>query len=162
MFKLDVISCNNGHDMNRIGAAYDPIDNTVVIFDGPGTASAVGYVKVPDRIICLSQIITWSVADVIHGISDNTNIKPEFKEAMIKACLDTEHYLKRRLNDANEVTTGEWIEIDNGDGCIDYKCPVCGDIWTLNDGTPKDNEMYFCPRCAARLDLKEGEQDGSD
>lgn len=47
MITLKVHSCNNGHDMSKIGAAYDPKDNTVVIFDGPGTAAGIGYVEIP-------------------------------------------------------------------------------------------------------------------
>lgn len=48
MINLKVNPCRNGHDMSKIGAAYDPTDNTVVIFDGPGTALAIGYVNLPD------------------------------------------------------------------------------------------------------------------
>jgi hypothetical protein len=33
----------------------------------------------------------------------------------------------------------------------------CGIAWTLmNDGTPADNEMLFCPFCSKRID--EGEE----
>ena len=27
----------------------------------------------------------------------------------------------------------------------------CGIAWSLTDGTPKDNEMAFCPRCGGHL-----------
>ena len=61
---LKVESCHNGHDMSKIGAAYDQTDNTVVIFDGPGTASAIGYVEIPTKRghwICCGQDDTSDV-----------------------------------------------------------------------------------------------------
>lgn len=32
-----------------------------------------------------------------------------------------------------------------------WKCSVCDKYWLLNDGTPFDNEMNFCPRCGADM-----------
>lgn len=39
-----------------------------------------------------------------------------------------------------------------------WKCSNCGDYWLLNDGTPFDNEMNFCPKCGARMDGKKNEE----
>lgn len=35
-----------------------------------------------------------------------------------------------------------------------WKCSVCDKYWLLNDGTPFDNEMNFCPRCGADMRKK--------
>lgn len=29
---------------------------------------------------------------------------------------------------------------------------ACGHYFTVNDGTPSDNEMHYCPFCAAKID----------
>lgn len=28
---------------------------------------------------------------------------------------------------------------------------VCGVQWCLNEGTPKDNEMNYCPECGKKI-----------
>ena len=37
-----------------------------------------------------------------------------------------------------------------------YWAANCGIHWCLEDGTPKDNGMNFCPRCGKRLKQKGG------
>lgn len=32
----------------------------------------------------------------------------------------------------------------------------CGDLFTINDGTPEDNGMFFCHRCGRQLVVKKG------
>ena len=47
---------------------------------------------------------------------------------------------------------GEWKETDMGwDGDTAWVCSVCGEPWTLIDGTPKENNMNFCPNCGAKM-----------
>lgn len=45
---------------------------------------------------------------------------------------------------------GRWIESDHGS----YVCSMCGEDWVLNDGTPAENNMNYCPRCGARMEEK--------
>ena len=45
----------------------------------------------------------------------------------------------------------EWKEWDEDT----WSCSVCGEPWTLTEGTPKDNGMNYCPNCGARMDGKE-------
>lgn len=42
---------------------------------------------------------------------------------------------------------GRWIESDHGS----YICSLCYEDWMLNDGTPEENHMNYCPRCGARM-----------
>lgn len=62
---------------------------------------------------------------------------------------------KKRLEKQLEqgVKRGEWEEISeyNGWGDTHYRCSVCGEEWYLEDGTPKQNNMNFCPRCGADM-----------
>lgn len=33
-----------------------------------------------------------------------------------------------------------------------YECSECGLMWSLDEGTPKENEMYYCPKCGSKMD----------
>ena len=51
-----------------------------------------------------------------------------------------------------ERMRGTWIEDDDGwDGVI-WRCSACDALFTLINGTPKENEYYFCPHCGARME----------
>ena len=47
-----------------------------------------------------------------------------------------------------EVKHGHWVN----KGFEPLRCSVCGDSWTFIEGTPKDNEAYYCPHCGAKMD----------
>jgi len=48
---------------------------------------------------------------------------------------------------------GHWIKhIDLFDG-EQYECSECGVLWEFNDGTPEDNEAYFCPKCGTKMTI---------
>ena len=32
-----------------------------------------------------------------------------------------------------------------------WECSNCRDTWMLNDGSPKDNRMEYCPYCGAKI-----------
>jgi NAD-dependent SIR2 family protein deacetylase len=32
-----------------------------------------------------------------------------------------------------------------------WECSECRHWWTLNNGSPEDNNMKFCPRCGAEI-----------
>ena len=49
---------------------------------------------------------------------------------------------------------GEWKTVKGIDGDEYYECPNCGEPWVLVAGTPKDNNMNFCPNCGA--DMRKG------
>lgn len=50
-----------------------------------------------------------------------------------------------------EPQEGHWIPHESPDGGKQYECSRCGVLWEFNDGTPEDNEAYFCPKCGARM-----------
>ena len=54
--------------------------------------------------------------------------------------------------DVAPVRHGRWIE-----QCEEslYSCSACGTEWITIEGTPKENDMDFCPHCGAKMDLKE-------
>ena len=56
--------------------------------------------------------------------------------------------------DVQPVKHGYWEELTDygGWGDTHYRCSVCGEEWYLEDGTPQQNNMNFCPRCGSRMD----------
>lgn len=44
---------------------------------------------------------------------------------------------------------GKWKTVEGIDGDDYYECSKCGEPWTLMAGTPKDNNMNYCPNCGA-------------
>lgn len=53
---------------------------------------------------------------------------------------------------------GRWETVEGWDGDELYRCSECGTVYTLIDGTPKDNEYFFCPNCGADMRGGENEQ----
>ena len=49
---------------------------------------------------------------------------------------------------------GKWLEQDDGWGGVYYDCSICGESWTLIDGTPWENGMKFCPHCGAEMEVE--------
>lgn len=49
-----------------------------------------------------------------------------------------------------EVRHGRWECIDDDGGV--YRCSACGEEWYLEAGTPKENNMNYCPTCGAKMD----------
>lgn len=61
--------------------------------------------------------------------------------------------------DVRPVVHGKWEETEMScwDGDIAWVCSVCGEPWTLIDGTPAENNMNFCPNCGAQMSDRDGE-----
>ena len=55
--------------------------------------------------------------------------------------------------DAVPVVRGEWSPAFTEEENV-WKCSNCDDYWLLNNGTPFDNGMKFCPKCGA--DMRKG------
>ena len=50
-----------------------------------------------------------------------------------------------------ERKRGKWIEDDDGWDEVIWRCSECDAVFTLVDGTPEENEYYFCPHCGADM-----------
>lgn len=54
--------------------------------------------------------------------------------------------------DVAPVVHAHWKEYVDVGGAIYIECSACGLIWWLDEGTAEDNEMYYCPKCGAKMD----------
>lgn len=52
--------------------------------------------------------------------------------------------------EAEPVRHAEWDCIYDDGGV--YRCSACGEEWYLEAGTPKENNMNYCPTCGAKMD----------
>lgn len=50
-----------------------------------------------------------------------------------------------------ELKKGEWLHKPNEYDDDTYECSRCGEPWTLIEGTPKENNMNYCPNCGAKM-----------
>ena len=57
-----------------------------------------------------------------------------------------------------ERKRGKWIEDDDGWDEVIWRCSECDAVFTLIDGTPKENEYYFCPHCGADMRGKQDDE----
>jgi DNA-directed RNA polymerase subunit RPC12/RpoP len=55
--------------------------------------------------------------------------------------------------DAEPVRRGKWLTCDDRWGDVHYQCSECGQEWCLNDGTPEENGMNYCPHCGAKMEV---------
>lgn len=49
-----------------------------------------------------------------------------------------------------EQKTGKWA-LDDEDA-NSWECSECGGLLIINDGTPHENDWYFCPYCGSKLE----------
>lgn len=89
----------------------------------------------------------------LHSLGyDNTDlIVNGQRHALINVLEDI---LTVKAADVQPVKRGYWEELTDygGWGDTHYRCSVCGEEWYLEDGTPQQNNMNFCPKCGARMD----------
>lgn len=77
----------------------------------------------------------------------NSNL-PDFKETV---GVDDLHFEIDKLStvDAVPVRHGHWVKWDDEST---YDCSICGDAFTLYEGTPKSNHYNYCPCRGATMD----------
>lgn len=66
---------------------------------------------------------------------------------------------KQPSADVQPLRHGRWETVEGWDGDELYRCSECGDEFVLIEGTPNDNNYWFCPHCGADM---RGEQNGTD
>ena len=54
--------------------------------------------------------------------------------------------------DVAPVVHAHWKEFTDIGGVVYPECSKCGLVWWLEDGNAEDNEMYYCPKCGAKMD----------
>lgn len=76
------------------------------------------------------------------------------KHRCTRGCTDegdarAHFYVDCPLPDVVPVRHGKW-EVWNDDKNT-FECSKCGMAFTLNEGTPKDNDYNYCPNCGADM-----------
>ena len=80
-----------------------------------------------------------------------------FRSFHMTICQKCDEELTKEIlierGDVAPVRHGRWNE--ESPDCLDgdsvYVCSICGETWTLIEGTPLDNNMHFCPNCGADM-----------
>ncbi len=91
----------------------------------------------------------------IIGIDSLINKASTAEEAKVLFTVKDVIYSQQRyFADVQPVEHGKWEELTDygGWGDTHYRCSVCSEEWYLEDGTPQQNNMNFCPRCGSRMD----------
>lgn len=57
--------------------------------------------------------------------------------------------------DVAPVRHGRWEKNDYLFIDTLYRCSVCGEEFYIENGTPQENQYYYCPNCGAKMDEEE-------
>ena len=98
-------------------------------------------------------------ADALIEVVEKSMAENPHKDKMQRGMHTHEHkYFLTLLAGAPtiqpEPQEGHWIPHESPDGGEQYECSECGVLWEFNDGTPEDNEAYYCPKCGKKLITK--------
>lgn len=63
------------------------------------------------------------------------------------------HMLSKKIAEIIGEGTDSWVLVEDGTGiCTNrYRCPKCGEIQVLPDGTPRQKRWFYCPHCGTKL-----------
>lgn len=102
----------------------------------------------------IEYITKEQARDALLYLDDDLAFVPEDRIEEISNAWNDEI---RRLPaaDVAPVVQARWIDKTEEPGEGYWECSNCGLAWVLNDGTPVENEMHFCPKCGARMDGEE-------
>lgn len=94
-------------------------------------------------------------SDIINDLlesADGVKSTPSWHDLFMEL---VERYKEFPAADVAPVVHGKWKEEnpDYLDGDSVYICSICGETWNLEAGTPKENNMNYCPNCGAKMDL---------
>ena len=87
--------------------------------------------------------------DAVAAIKDGAFIFATTPFNLAKSMLIALEKIKNA--DVRENVRGKWYEQETCDCDIVYECSVCGEQWTLDAGTPMENNMNYCPNCGADM-----------
>ena len=54
--------------------------------------------------------------------------------------------------DVAPVIHAHWNEFSDYTGTCYAECSRCDLLWWLEEGTAEENEMFYCPKCGAKMD----------
>ena len=54
--------------------------------------------------------------------------------------------------DVAPVIHAHWDEFSDYTGTHYAECSRCGLLWWIEEGTAEENEMFYCPKCGAKMD----------
>ena len=95
----------------------------------------------------LEQADNYVGIHYINGVED-PYISPYLKEA-INIALSALRPVSREQ--VEKAWRGEWQYHPEDYDELTWTCSRCGEVWTLIDGTPDDNNMDFCPACGSPM-----------
>ena len=87
----------------------------------------------------------WNAINVLEILADK--MSDGGKTVMAQAVA----VLKDLQSEEPERKKGEWLHKPNEYDDDTYECSRCSEPWTLIVGTPKENNMNFCPNCGADM-----------
>lgn len=85
-------------------------------------------------------------------------IEREFGDEARPECISAKEVVYSvELADVAPVELAHWIQANDIDETA-WRCSKCDLTWILNEGTPSQNEMRYCPKCGAYMVESEGEE----
>lgn len=126
--------------------------NTTVVTEKGKTMS--DYIKREDAKDAVINVVGWeSIANYVDEMSKHFCTKDnEYYDAL----MDAEDAIDDLPPaDVAPVRHGRWEKNDYLFLDTLYRCSVCGEEFYLENGTPQENQYYYCPNCGARMDVKE-------
>ena len=111
---------------------------------------------VTEGVMTMSDLI--SRADAIEAVRKEL-VCDGRHEKHDKVCRFIADVILSALPSADAVQ-GEWIEVEDYNGDVHYKCDQCGEEWTFPFGTPKENNANFCPNCGAIMERGDEADEG--
>ena len=108
----------------------------------------IGGMKMPDR-----EKVIKGLECCTKGNTCSSDC-PYFKEVAMTdgRCITALQADALALLKEQEAKTGHWIEKEDYNLDTYYDCSVCGESWSMIDGTPWENGMNYCPHCGAKME----------
>jgi len=99
----------------------------------------------------------WSMVAEVEGLPSVTVDKEYLIDLIQEAVYDGEACAK--LIDMVDRPIGKWVEVEAADGDLHYQCDQCKGEFVLIDGTPEENNYWYCPNCGSRNVREDGEEE---
>lgn len=82
----------------------------------------------------------------------------EQQEITLESAIDYLHSIgwmqehDRIMAESAPVVHAHWNETFDYNGTCYVECSRCGLLWWIEEGTAEENEMFYCPKCGAKMD----------